>query len=160
RTPAFDHAKLAEALSKETGRRIQPNRLPFTSFDFVEKGQAIRFTADGLRWRCDLSAYKCSKEKLPSLNENVSPDGNWSAFVTSYNLYVRNLSTGTVAQLTTEGEKSWDYATPLPSSDLLVREGSEDAKGSAAVFWSPDSSKLVTYRLDSRNAGRFTTLQF
>src|SRR5262249_41686149 len=29
-----------------------------------------------------------------------------------------------------------------------------------AVFWSPDSSKFVTYRIDSRNAGHFTSLQF
>ncbi|HEX3121645.1 MAG TPA: DPP IV N-terminal domain-containing protein, partial [Candidatus Acidoferrum sp.] len=28
------------------------------------------------------------------------------------------------------------------------------------VFWSPDSSKLLTYRMDTRSAGRFTNLQF
>jgi dipeptidyl-peptidase 4 len=33
-------------------------------------------------------------------------------------------------------------------------------KQRAAVSWSPDSTKLATFRLDSRNAGRFTTLQF
>jgi dipeptidyl-peptidase-4 len=106
------------------------------------------------------SIFKCTKKKLPPPSEQVSPDGNWSAFVDHYNLYVRNLSTGTVAQLTTDGEKSWDYATQLPSSDLLVQAGTEAVRQPAAVFWSPDSSKLVTYRIDSRNAGRFTTMQF
>lgn len=158
--PAFDQTKLAEELSKSMGRQIRTNHLPFNSFEFVDKEQSIRFAAEGQRWTCNLSTYNCTKEKLPPSTEQISPDGNWSAFVDHYNLYLRNLSTGTVAQLTTDGEKSWDYATPLPSSDLLVREGTEDVKQPAAVFWSPDSSKLVTYRIDSRNAGRFTTLQF
>ncbi|MHB8500595.1 MAG: S9 family peptidase [Candidatus Acidiferrales bacterium] len=158
--PAFDQSKLAEELSKAIGKQVRANHLPFNSFEFVGKEEAIRFAAEGQRWTCSLSTYSCTKEKLPPSDEQVSPDGNWAAFVKHYNLYLRNLSTGTVAQLTTDGEKSWDYATPLPSSDLLVREGTEDAREPAAVFWSPDSSKLVTYRLDSRNAGRFTTLQF
>ncbi len=148
RGPAFDQAKLAEELSKATRRQIRAKRA------------AIRFAAEGQRWTCILSTYACLREKLPPEREEVSPDGNWSAFVEQYNLYLRNLWTGTVAQLTTDGEKSWDYATPLPSSDLLVREGTERVEQHAAVFWSPDSSKLVTYRIDSRNAGRFTTLQF
>ena len=42
----------------------------------------------------------------------------------------------------------------------MVDQGTEDVKQPAAVFWSPDSSKLITYRIDSRNSGRFTSLQF
>ena len=54
----------------------------------------------------------------------------------------------------------WDYATPLPSLRVMVDQGTEEVHQPAAVFWSPDSSKLITYRIDSRNAGRFTSLQF
>lgn len=160
RGPAFDHAKLAAVLSKVSGKEFQANKLPFDEFEFVNKGAAIRFAAEGQRWTCDLAAVKCTKEKLPPLGENGSPDGKWTAFVDHYNLFLRNVSTGTVVQLTRDGEKSWDYATPLPSSDLMVKQGTEDVKQPAAVFWSPDSSKLVTYRIDSRNSGRFTTIQF
>jgi len=32
----------------------------------------------------------CKKEKLPSVNEEGSPDGDWAAFVKDYNLYVRD----------------------------------------------------------------------
>ena len=42
----------------------------------------------------------------------------------------------------------------------MVDQGTEDVKQPAAVFWSPDSKKLVTYRIDSRNSGHFTSLQF
>lgn len=160
RAPAFDHTKLAAALSKSSGKEFRPNRLPFDSFEFVQKGSAIRFEAEARRWTCDLTAYKCENEKLPPSWESISPDGKWAAFADHCNLYVRNISTGTVVQLTRDGEKSWDYATPLPSSNLMVEQGTEDVHQPAAIFWSPDSNKVVTYRIDSRNAGRFTTLQF
>jgi len=160
RGPAFDHAKLAATLSSMTERQFHANRLPFDSFELVEKGTAIRFEAEEQRWTCDLTSYKCKKEKLPATWESISPDGRWAAFVDHYNLFVRDLSTGSAAQLTRDGEKSWDYATELPSSDVMVRQGTEEVKQRPAVFWSPDSTKLITYRLDSRNAGRFTTIQF
>jgi dipeptidyl-peptidase 4 len=63
-------------------------------------------------------------------------------------------------QLTRDGEAGWDYATPIPSLRPMVTQGTENVKERPAVFWSPDSSKLITYRIDSRNAGHFMTLQF
>jgi hypothetical protein len=57
-------------------------------------------------------------------------------------------------QLTHDGIAGWDYATPLPSLRLMVDQGTEEVKQSAAVFWAPDSSKLMTYRIDSRSYGR------
>jgi dipeptidyl-peptidase 4 len=42
----------------------------------------------------------------------------------------------------------------------MVEQGTENVRQHAAVFWSPDSSKLVSYRIDARNSGRFTSLQF
>jgi dipeptidyl-peptidase-4 len=54
RGPAFDHAKLAEELSTSMGRQIRANHLPFHSFEFTEKGAAIRFEAEGQRWTCSV----------------------------------------------------------------------------------------------------------
>src|SRR5262249_4849457 len=67
---------------------------------------------------------------------------------------------GETVQLTTDGVADCDYATPLPSLRTLINQRTEDAKQPPTVFWAPDSSRLVTYRIDSRNAGRFTSLQF
>ncbi|HEV2233928.1 MAG TPA: DPP IV N-terminal domain-containing protein [Terriglobia bacterium] len=162
RVPAFDHPKLAAALSHATGNLYQPNKLPFDTFEFAPKDEAIHFEAAGAHWVCSLLKYECSKDSNAARNpwEVLSPDKKWSAYVDHYNLYVRNTSTGEVVQLTHDGEKSWDYATPLPSSRLIVEQGTEDPRERPAVFWSPDSSKLVTYRIDSRHVGRFTTMQF
>lgn len=157
--PAFDHAKLAAALSHASTHEYQSTKLPLEDLEFAE-GNAIRFNLAKKLWTCTLADYQCKESPADDPNESLSPDKKWAAYVQDHNLYVRNVSTGSVVKLTDDGIRSWDYATPLPSLRVLVEQGTEDVKQPAAVFWSPDSSKLITYRIDSRNAGRFTSLQF
>jgi dipeptidyl-peptidase 4 len=161
-TPAFDHERLASALSHAAKQEYSATALPFFDFDFVEDGKAIHFSIGEAQWICSLATYECHLDKSSPAkpNEVLSPNKRWAAFVKDHNLYLRDTSTGTLLQLTQDGVASWDYATPLPSLHVMVDQGTEDVKQPAAVFWSPDSSKLVTYRLDSRNSGRFTSLQF
>jgi len=162
--PAFDHAKLAEALSRAAGHEYQAIELPFVFFEFIEGGKAIRFQVQNAAssWTCTLSDYHCREEPRTAerTTEALSPDKQWAAYVKDHNLYLRNASTGEVVQLTSDGVPGWDYATPLPSLRVMVNQGTENVTQPPAVFWSPDSSRLATYRIDSRNAGRFTSLQF
>jgi dipeptidyl-peptidase 4 len=160
--PAFDQARLAQALSHETKREYSASALPFGDIEFVDAGKSIRFSVDRAQWTCTLAAYECkSEEQKPEQKyQTLSPNKRWAAFVRDHNLFLRDTSTGTEMRLTTDGVASWDYATPLPSLGVMVDQQTEDVKQAAAVFWSPDSSKLITYRIDSRNSGRFTSLQF
>src|SRR5690348_509480 len=160
--PAFDQARLAATLSKEMRHPVQPTALPFQSFEFTDDGSAIRFEADNERWTCKLADYTCTREAAPQEDtyERLSPNGRWAAYVKDHNLFLRDTSTGTILQLTRDGIAGYDYATPLPTLRTLVEQGTENPKERPGVFWSPDSSKLVTYRMDSRNAGSFTSLQF
>lgn len=158
--PAFDHEKLAAALSRTTKREYKPTELPFDNIEFVDKGQAIRFQMDNAQWTCKLANYECQEGPAVNWNEVLSPDRRWAAYVKSYNLYVRDVSTGQVAQLTQDGVADWDYATPLPSLRHLIEPGTGGDSEKSAVFWAPDSSKFITYRIDSRNAGRFPSIQF
>lgn len=163
--PAFDHQKLAAALSRATGESYSATNLPFEYIEFTENEAAIQFQLDGADWTCNLSDYRCSKAAAGGGDrlENLSPDGRWAAYSENHNLFLRNTSTGEVVQLTRDGVPGWDYATPLPDLSALVRANvsrGEDVPTRPEVFWSPDSSKLVTFRVDSRNAGRFTSLQF
>ena len=160
--PAFDHARLAAALSHANKQEYSSSDLPFREFEFADDGKAIRFSLDGAEWTCSLAGYECKSDPAEPKhsNEELSPNKRWAAFVRDHNLFLRDVSTGTELQLTQEGVKGWDYATPLPSLRLMVDQGTEDVKQPAAVFWAPDSSKLVTYRIDSRNSGRFTSVQF
>ena len=159
--PAFDHERLAAGLSRAAKQDYSPSDLPFSEIEFVEKGRAIHFSVAVAQWKCSLDTYECQRDEPPTKpNEVASPNKRWAAYVKDHNLFLRDVVTGTVLQLTSDGVAGWDYATPLPSLRLMVDQGTEDVKQPAAVFWSPDSSKLITYRLDSRNSGRFTSLQF
>jgi len=160
--PAFDHTRLAESLSRSTKREISATALPFTDIEIIDGGKTIRFSLDNSQWACTLATYDCHREESSPARdyEVLSPNKRWAAFVRDHNLFLRDVSTGTELQLTRDGVAAWDYATPLPSLRVMVDQGTEDVKQSAAVFWSPDSSKLLTYRIDSRNSGRFTSLQF
>src|SRR5882762_11357572 len=62
REPAFDHAKVAAALSEAAGATYDARHLPFTQFHFSSDGRAISFTVRQRRWKCDLEANKCASE--------------------------------------------------------------------------------------------------
>ncbi len=162
REPAFDHVRLAAALSAAAHREYKATELPFDTFDFADGGKFIHFESDQIRWNCSLVDYVCKRDSSTERSrwESRSPDGKWSAYVRNFNLYLRYPATGQEVQLTRDGEKSWDYATGLPGLRTMVEQGTQDVQQAPAVFWSPDSRKLVTYRLDSRNAGRFNSLQY
>jgi dipeptidyl aminopeptidase/acylaminoacyl peptidase len=61
RTAAFDHRKLAAALSKAAGVTYPADRLPFDSLEFIEDGKAIRFHVGDATWKCELESYACSR---------------------------------------------------------------------------------------------------
>ncbi|HEY6901631.1 MAG TPA: DPP IV N-terminal domain-containing protein [Puia sp.] len=77
-------------------------------------------------------------------NEVLSPDGKKAIFIRNYNLYVKDVATGTETQLTTDGVKDYGYATDnagWKSSDRPI------------LGWSPDSRKIITNQQDERNVG-------
>lgn len=163
--PAFDHARLATALSLAAGKTYASDKLPFDSFEFFDGSHALRFQIDNARWECRLDGYTCKLDprKDDPDHESISPDGQWAAFVREHNLFVRNTKTGKIIPLTTDGAPENDYATPWPWLQLMVEQGvtnGADARQAPAVFWSPDSTRLVTYRMDTRHSGHLESLQF
>jgi len=62
RGPAFDHARLAAALTK-AGTPAQADRLPLARIDFSADGKALRFTSNGRHWSCDLATYELTKSE-------------------------------------------------------------------------------------------------
>jgi dipeptidyl aminopeptidase/acylaminoacyl peptidase len=80
RQPAFDHQRLAAALSKSTNGDCKADRLPFSQIEFSPAGDAILFETGGKKWRCDLASYDCAPApegaSLPSINEPESLFGD------------------------------------------------------------------------------------
>jgi dienelactone hydrolase len=163
RENAFDASKLAASLSRALRREVKPEELPFDVFDFNDDNSAISFTVDENRWTCSLHDYECKRDQESAqrlrARQAVSPDGNWVALVKQYNLYIRSLANGQEIQLTNDGESNYDYATPLPSLSELARQDPNELYHRAVVYWSPDSKRLVAYRIDSRYSARFTSVQ-
>src|SRR5215472_7484005 len=52
--PAFDHTRLAEALSHSAKQEYSASDLPFREFEFVDDGKGIRFSIDNTEWSCSI----------------------------------------------------------------------------------------------------------
>ncbi|TDO28811.1 S9 family peptidase [Sediminibacterium goheungense] len=160
RTPAFDHQKLADALSGATGNKYEATKLPFQTLQFAADGKSVSFSAAGKKWKYDLQGGTLgtddSATPTPETqgrggaanrgpgagNEAISPDGKKAVFIKDWNLWLRDLTTNQQTQLTTDGIKDFGYATDnagWKSSDRAI------------VRWSPDSKKIATFKQDQRN---------
>src|SRR5690606_17966561 len=117
RRRAFDHARLAAALSEAADTSYDPNKLPFRDVRFVDGERSIRFAAgEGRHWSCDLTSYRCvGPDTVPidTVTEVRSPDGRWIAFERDANVWVRSLETGEEVQLSQDGVVDHGYATPV-----------------------------------------------
>jgi dipeptidyl aminopeptidase/acylaminoacyl peptidase len=149
RERAFDHERLAEALSAVAGETYEPFDLPFSTFEFAHDGRAIVFDVEADHYACDIRDYECTAGEGPSQqpgdrNAIASPDGTKAAFIRDFNLWVRDVESGRETQLTTDGIEDFGYATNnagWTKSDRPV------------VLWSPDSRKLTTFQHDGRGVG-------
>ncbi|MBL8270844.1 DPP IV N-terminal domain-containing protein, partial [Steroidobacter sp.] len=153
RQPAFDHRKLAAGLSALTGKKHTPDALPMQRFEFSSGGRAIRMQLDSDVIECELRRYQCSK--LPAAaavrpGEVASPDGAWAAFVRDHNLFLRSLRDGRELRLTTDGIVDHAYGERPDSFMTSLNAKKYDIAWPARVLWSPDSTKLITYRVDQR----------
>jgi dipeptidyl aminopeptidase/acylaminoacyl peptidase len=158
---AFDHARLASALSKASGKSYEAGKLPFEQIEFSEDLSAVSFSVVGKKWKCTLSDYQCAAEPdtgkaaqgvaprrgrggAAAQDARLSPDKKKLAFIKDYNLWIRDVATGAETQLTIDGVKDFGYATDNAGWTKSDR---------AIVLWSPDSKKIATFQQDQRGTG-------
>ena len=151
RGPAFDHDRLAAALSKAGAAEAKGSSLPFDEIAIVDDGKAVLFERDGKTWRCDLGSYAITPSELPApqppapepgpirrqgrgpggeesgRDRAKSPDGKWTAFVKDHDVYARSEADGQEVRLSDDGKEGLAYARPS---------------------WSPDSQRLVAFRVE------------
>lgn len=141
---AFDHQKLADSLARITDSEINQDKLPLYSVRFTAKND-ISISVKGKKYSCDLTSYLCEQDKnVAKRHEFVSPDGTKAVFIKEYNLWLRELASDKVTQLTFDGEKDFGYAT---NNAGWIRSKKP------VVTWAPDSSKLTTFKHDGRKVG-------
>ncbi|MES2276654.1 MAG: DPP IV N-terminal domain-containing protein [Bacteroidota bacterium] len=165
KAPAFDHDKLAAALSATSGKSYTAATLPFDAIAFAADGKGVIFQADGKQWKFDGGKVVSDTTRVQfasaaggfggrgagrggrgagrggNPNESVSPDGKKAVFIKDFNLWSRDVATSKLTQLTTDGVKNDGYATDnagWAQSDRPV------------LVWSPDSKKIATFQQDER----------
>lgn len=144
REPAFDHQKLAEALSRATKSSHSANNLRIEKLQVAVNGRTMLFLSGEQWWNCDRKSYALTRAEKPKeeiekpsarLGErrgrrprrpNDSPDGKWTVIRKNFNLFLRDRRTGKEKPLTTNGKEDHGY--------------------SYQVFWAPDSKKVVGLR--------------
>jgi len=164
RAPAFDHAKVAAALSTAAGRTIDAKNPPFQEIEFSEDGKSITVQAGG-SYKCDVAGAQCvaveggrgrggrgggrggrggGRGGADAVPESLSPDKKHAAFIRDWNLWVRDVATGKETQMTTDGVKDFGYATDNAGWSNSNRP---------IMLWSPDSKRIATFQQDQRNVG-------
>jgi dipeptidyl aminopeptidase/acylaminoacyl peptidase len=104
-----------------------------------------------------VAACAPAAEKKPAPGEMLSPDGRWAAFVRDHNLYVRG--PGGEIRLTSDGAEDNDYASEPGYTGHFITDLLAGTKIPPDVLWSPNSKKLLTYKLDQRAVPKSYLLQ-
>ena len=150
---AFDHDRLAAALSSVRDTTFTAVTLPFRSFDYVDEESAIEFVLADSTWRCDLTSYSCENRgarrsgdrfgddrgfpwsagpgqrwRMRADEPLVSPDSMREAFIHNFNVAVREVGADDFTVLSHDGSEGNHYTR-------------------ASMVWSPDSRRLGVYRV-------------
>jgi dipeptidyl-peptidase 4 len=153
RAPLFDHEKLAAALKSASKAGADPKHLQLSDISLTNGGRTLTFSSRGATYQCAIgSAYACkliagspqAGGQTPHPPLTLSPNRKLGAFIRDWNLWVRNLDTGSETQLTTDGVENFGYAT-----DNAGWKQSD----SAILLWSADSKMIATFQQDQRKDG-------
>lgn len=140
KTPAFDQLKLAEAMTKVAGKKVEAMKLPLRNLLFSEKPGSFSFIWDNYNWVCNMKDYNLiKKDKIETRADQgpnnwafrdelsnkpvIAPDKKWTAFIRNFNVWVWSESDNKEYQLSFDGGIGRYY--------------------SSFIEWAPDSRKLV-----------------
>ncbi|WP_158942649.1 DPP IV N-terminal domain-containing protein [Granulicella sp. S190] len=160
KAPAFDHVKLANALTAAVkgAVKVSPQHMTtLTEMTFSDGDKTVVVGNGSRKFRCDLSGAGVCTELVAAgakatsgeaasaaAHGDLSPDKTKAAFIRDWNLWVRDVATGKETQLTTDGVKDFGYAT-----DNAGWQTSDNA----ILVWSPDGKKIATFQQDQRKTG-------
>lgn len=129
--PAFDAKRLAAALEKKTGEKVDPLRLPFESIQLSDDLKTLSFESKAKAWKVDLGSYEVTggypvpqrnrQGQRPRGQDGQSPDGNFTARIEGGQVQIR--------------AKDGDWKTITKAGDY------------SQFNWAPDSNHLMAFRL-------------
>ncbi|MEE3177813.1 MAG: prolyl oligopeptidase family serine peptidase [Verrucomicrobiota bacterium] len=154
---AFDHKKLAASLSKISQNQVEADKLPIEGLSFDLNNNTVSFRAFGRFFICELKTHELTKVEKPKKvtkekksetkysknnkerkprsyrpSREISPDGNWRAFIRNHNVFVR----------AREGEE-----------EIQLSDDGKDGNSYQAPYWSPNSKNLFAFRVQPGAVG-------
>jgi dipeptidyl aminopeptidase/acylaminoacyl peptidase len=149
KSDAFDHGRLATELGRKLDKKLDAEDLPLKGVR-IDAESTVHFAAFLKHWRFDRTG-NLSEDTRDLLTYAVSPDGKLGAFSKDNNLWVEDLTSGKLTQLTSDGEAYYAYgAAPAAGHG-------DPAPG---VVWSPDSRYLFTAQTDDRQTLNLPVIDF
>tara|TARA_R110002020_G_scaffold174704_1_gene366191 strand:+ start:5313 stop:7559 length:2247 start_codon:yes stop_codon:yes gene_type:complete len=142
--PLFDHLRFTKALSEKTKDTINARQLVLGELTMLDRDN-LEFIYEDHKYRCHLGDYSITLSEGPKgkterphhywgnfFDESddspvVSPDSSATAYIKNHNLYIKDLTSQEESQLSYDGSKGNFY--------------------SAHIKWSPDSKKIMAYKV-------------
>jgi dipeptidyl aminopeptidase/acylaminoacyl peptidase len=144
----IEQKKLQAAISKVAGEQINSRFFRIRNIQLSSDNHTLKFSLRGKKYSCNLTNYTCKNVGIsrvePPEHAVFSPDGNKAVFIKDWNLWMENLKTGRMKQLTYEGIKYDGFGT---NNDTWT------TSKTPVVRWSPNSERIATFQLDTRNSG-------
>jgi uncharacterized protein (DUF885 family)/dienelactone hydrolase len=163
RSSAFDHERLAAALSKVAGGTVyKADRLPFDAIEFDADAKSIRFQVDKVYWTCRLDSYECFKSKdTAPLSQDTAAARNQAATQEGGTRGRRDGQGEDFGRSGSSGVKSPDgqWEAAVKEHNVVIRAPgkteetplSHDGKEGlyyGRLSWAPDSKNLVAFRIE------------
>jgi len=157
RQQAFDHAKLAEALSKVTNEKYTADQLPFNYIEFVDNGKAILFNAADKTWKCDLGTYEVvsSEETLTPPEESAESRFGRRGQRGQRRGQGRGRFSGNEERPIASPDEKWNAY--IKDNNVFMREGEdgeeiqlstngEEGNAYTRLEWAPNSQSIIAWR--------------
>jgi dipeptidyl aminopeptidase/acylaminoacyl peptidase len=162
--PAFDHIRMAEAVSTAAGGKYTAVTLPFSTFAFSEDDRAIEFAigpatgrgtapANGPRrtWECSLESYTCRQAAPAGRGGRGGAGGGLAGPVRSpFDI------NGAEPKKSPDGKleavvNNYNIAVREPGGQALTWLTTDGSEGNyydpESIAWSPDSARIAAYKV-------------
>ena len=115
-----------------------------SAITIADNGESMDFVYSGRGYSYNLLNSTLQQHAETPDDEYLSPDGNRAIFIRDHNLWLRDVISNELTQLTFDGVENYGYGT---NNAGWLRDAGP------VLLWSPDSSKIATFRHDGREVG-------
>jgi dipeptidyl-peptidase-4 len=176
RSRAFNHEKVAAALSAASNAKLDPLNLAIQGLTPSPDGTAIAFNLAGKRWSCDVEGAKCADTGAATTTGGEAADppagGRGGRGGGRGGAAARTSTDGKPLNMSPDGKRGifirewnlWVHDVATRQERQLTTDGikyfgyATDNAGwtssdRAIALWSPDSKKVATQQQDEREVG-------